>query len=124
MRATARLVAGLLTAVWLAGCQLPPRPRRPATPPSAPPAVPRFRDVTAQSGVRFQHVRASSGRKYFVETMGPGVAVLDYDRDGRQDLFFPNGNALPGYRPRAPLLPALYRNLGGRFEETTRQAGL
>jgi hypothetical protein len=56
--------------------------------------------------------------------MGPGVAVLDYDRDGRPDLFFPNGNGLPGYRPRAPLLPALYRNLGGQFEETTRRAGL
>ncbi len=85
----------------------------------------RFEDITAASGVRFKHDRASSGRKYFVETMGGGVAVIDYDNDGLQDLFFLNGAPLPGYRPSGPMLPALYRNLGERrFREVTRAAGL
>jgi hypothetical protein len=89
----------------------------------------RFVDATAASGVRFRHDRASSGQRYFVETMGAGVAFIDYDNDGLQDLFFVNGAPLPGYKPRGPMLPALYRNLGApgghpKFQDVTRKAGL
>src|SRR5262245_11370713 len=53
----------------------------------------RFTDVTGAVGIRFRHSNGAAGRKLLPETMGSGVAVIDYDRDGRPDLFFPNGRA-------------------------------
>lgn len=52
---------------------------------AASPAAVRFADVTRQAGLRFRHVSGAFGRKYLPETMGAGVAVLDYDGD--TDLF-------------------------------------
>lgn len=61
-------------------------------------------------------------RKPLPATMPGGVAVFDYDGDGRLDLFFPNGGSLPS-GPKAP--NTLLRNLGGfRFENVTARAGL
>ncbi len=82
-----------------------------------------FTDVTRQVGVTFRHTSGAFGQKYLPETMGPGVVVLDFDNDGRQDLFFPNGKAWAG-RPPARALPALYRNAGGTYVDVTRAAGL
>jgi hypothetical protein len=57
--------------------------------------------------------------------MGSGVAVVDVDGDGWQDLFFVNSTAWPERRTGGPALPALYRNnRNGTFTDTTRQAGL
>lgn len=85
----------------------------------------RFEDVTRSVGVDLRHVRASTGRKYFVETMGPGCAVFDYDRDGWMDLFLVNGAPLPGFRASGPILPKLYRNRQGHgFTDVTRGSGL
>ncbi len=85
---------------------------------------PRFVDVTASSGIDFRHVHGGTGRKYFVETMGSGVAFLDYNSDGRLDVFAVNGGTLPGYAG-APPKNRLYRNAGGgRFSDVTRFAGV
>jgi len=89
----------------------------------APPAV-LFADVAEAWGVRFRHVNGAFGQKYLPETMGSGVAVLDYDGDGRQDLLFVSSTRFPG-RPEAPGYPALYRNLGGgRFQDVSAASGL
>src|SRR5262245_45757979 len=50
----------------------------------------RFREVTKEAGIRFRHTNGSFGKKLLPETMGSGVAFLDYDRDGHQDLLFVN----------------------------------
>ena len=85
---------------------------------------PRFVDVTASSGIDFRHVHGGTGRKYFVETMGAGVAFLDYNSDGRLDVFAVNGGTLPGYAGPPPR-NRLYRNAGGgRFSDVTRFAGV
>ena len=52
---------------------------------------PLFEDVTAKSGIRFKHESSPTGQKYLPESMGAGVAMLDYDNDGWLDLFFVNG---------------------------------
>ena len=51
--------------------------------------------------------------------------MLDYDGDGRLDLFLVNSSRLPGFKGQGPFYPALYRNRGdGRFEDVTKSAGL
>jgi enediyne biosynthesis protein E4 len=93
--------------------------------PAEVPALP-FADVTAAAGIDFVHENGAYGDKLLPETMGGGVAVLDYDGDGLPDLLFVNGTLWP-HRPQAGSPPALvlHRNLGGwRFEDVTRRAGL
>src|SRR5947209_13634674 len=93
------------------------------SPPAA--AAIHFTDVTKAAGIHFRHTSGASGRLYLPETMGSGCAFLDYDGDGRQDIFFVNSSRLPGFRGKGPSYPALYRNRGdGSFEDVTRAAGL
>jgi enediyne biosynthesis protein E4 len=85
----------------------------------------RFVDVTREAGIRFRHTSGRSDRNYLAQTMGSGCAFLDYNGDGRLDLFFVNSSRLPGFAGKGPHYPALYRNEGGgRFADVTRQAGL
>jgi enediyne biosynthesis protein E4 len=57
--------------------------------------------------------------------VGSGCAFLDYNNDGKLDLFLVNSSRLPGYKERGPFFPALYRNEGGgRFTDVTQAAGL
>src|SRR5207302_967879 len=51
----------------------------------------KFVDVTSALGVKFQHAAPHTTKKYLIETMGSGVALFDYDNDGRLDLFLVNG---------------------------------
>jgi hypothetical protein len=83
-------------------------------------------------GIDFAHVNGAAGKKWMPETMGGGVAVLDYDDDGRPDLLFVSSAYWPGDE-RARLQKsslALYRNEGHdaaglpRFRNATREAGL
>ena len=87
----------------------------------------KFTDITAASGVKFVHNNGATGDKLLPETMGSGVAVLDFDNDGDQDLFFVNGTSWPGKAPqvRAATTPALYRNEGtAKFTDVTAGSGL
>jgi enediyne biosynthesis protein E4 len=66
-----------------------------------------------------------SSNRYLLETTGCGVAMLDYDNDGRIDLFFVNGTTLEGFPKGEEPRPHLYRNKAdGSFEDVTEAAGL
>ncbi|QEL13520.1 CRTAC1 family protein [Limnoglobus roseus] len=100
--------------------------RPPSVPPEGTPVDAKFVDVTDRAGIRFRHV-SGAGQKLLPETMGAGVAVLDFDRDGRPDLFFVNGRLWPGDTNSAfgRATQALYRNRGdGTFEDVTAASGL
>ena len=87
----------------------------------------RFTDQTRQSGITFKHVNGAYGDKLLPETMGSGVAVLDYDQDGAPDLFFVNARYWDDHLPEGEVQPThqLYRNLGnGQFEDVTDASGL
>jgi hypothetical protein len=126
----------LLTAALglLAGCRkaAPTASAPPPTPAPTPPPAIAFRESAKEIGVDFVHVNGAAGRKWMPETMGGGVAILDYDGDGRPDLLFVSGAYWPG-DPRAAAQKsslALYRNEGNgpdglpRFRNVTREAGL
>ena len=90
----------------------------------AEPAPVQFTDVTEAAGIRFRHYKGETGKRYLPETIGSGVAVLDFDQDGWMDLFFVNGWRLEGGTPEG-VGSVLFRNLGdGTFTDVTRDAGL
>jgi hypothetical protein len=81
--------------------------------------------VTQKAGIHFQHANGSFGKKLLPETLGPGVAFIDYDNDGWQDLLFVNSCPWPGHEDYGKPTLALYRNRGdGTFEDVTARAGL
>lgn len=86
----------------------------------------RFVDITRQAGIDFSHVNGATGEKLLPETMGGGVAFIDYNNSGHPDLLFVNSNHWPWDSvsgPRATM--KLYRNDGrGNFTDVTRDAGL
>ena len=92
-----------------------------------------FIDVSAQSGVGFRHAASKTSFKYLLETMGAGVAVFDYNNDGRMDLFFTNGAALRDSMSKDELpdksQPKYWNRLyqqkpDGTFADVTERAGL
>src|SRR5207253_1761490 len=94
------LVAGTVTG-WLLLARSPlvgrignpssdPPPLSPTPPSPVPIPAVRFIDITEAAGIHFQHSNGAFGKKLLPETMGSGVAFLDYDNDGHQDLLFIN----------------------------------
>src|SRR4051812_40439929 len=92
-----------------------------------------FIDITKRSGVEFKLENSPTSEKLLPETMGGGVALLDYDNDGRLDIFFVNGARL------SPTMNAkdspdksdprfwnrlFHQNKNGTFTESTEAAGL
>lgn len=114
--------------LWVIGCG-------PQTTPAQTLPEVRFTNVTATSGIQFVHENGAQGKKWLPETMGSGVASIDYDLDGSPDLFFVNQRRWPGgasgdasgvaaSRPGSTT-SQLYRNLGNlQFEDVSEKTGL
>ncbi|MDT7778719.1 MAG: enediyne biosynthesis protein, partial [Acidobacteriota bacterium] len=107
--------------------------RKPPAPTPQSPSPVTFTDITAQSGIIFRHAASPTSQKYLPETMGGGVALLDYDGDGRLDIFFTNGAQLLDPMPKdaqpdkrdARFWNRLYhQKADGTFEDVTERAGL
>jgi hypothetical protein len=95
-----------------------------AVAPSVPPI--RFREVAARSGVAFILENSPTPDKRMIETMPGGIAVLDYDGDGRPDIYFTNGAEVPSLaKSSSKFWNRLYRNEGGwKFRDVTEEAGV
>ncbi|GAB4245452.1 MAG: CRTAC1 family protein [Acidobacteriota bacterium] len=86
----------------------------------------RYTNIAPASEIRYISNNDFTGRKYFPQPMCGGVAILDYDGDGLQDIFFTNGAKLPELKKTDPsYYNCLLRNRGdGTFEDVTEKAGL
>jgi len=88
------------------------------------PAIP-FTDISEAAGVRFVHVNGAYGDKLIPETMGAGLAFVDYDRDGDPDLLLVNSGYWPEHVGLLDTATRLFRNDGsGQFEDVTADSGL
>ncbi len=128
----------LLAAVvaGIAGCsgnaevaQPQPQPRESKSPPAAQrrtsstPGAANFTDVTAETGIGFQHTDGG-GSEYLVATVAAGLAVFDYNNDGLADIYFLNSAPAPGATAKKPPRNALYRNNGDwTFTDVTTESG-
>lgn len=91
-------------------------------------AQPRFADAARQLGMDFTYFcgrEPGQSRDRMFQSLGGGVAVLDYDLDGWPDLYFTQGCRWPPRARQTEFLDAIYRNLSGaRFVAVTRLSGL
>jgi len=92
-----------------------------------------FTDITELSRVAFTHENSATVSKYLIETMGGGVALVDYDNDGRLDIFFTNGalirdpmpdGAMPDKSDKKFWNRLYHQNADGTFTDVTERAGL
>ncbi len=83
-----------------------------------------FRDVTQQAGIRFVHNNGAFGKKFLPETLGPGVAFIDYDNDGWPDIFLVNGTDWPGHTSKHSTPKLYHNNHDGTFTDVTHKVGL
>lgn len=90
-------------------------------------------DAAADRGLKFTHRAYHTSHKYLLETMGSGVAMFDYDNDGRLDVFFANGAPVPDPSPKgtvpgksgaADWNRLFHQKADGTFEDVTAKAGL
>ncbi|MGA7633690.1 MAG: CRTAC1 family protein [Terriglobales bacterium] len=93
----------------------------------------KFTDATSVVGLNFEYLASHTSRKYLIETMGSGVALFDYDNDGRLDIFAVNGAPLGDPTPKGTIPqktgPKYWNRLyhqrpDGTFEDVTEKAGL
>ena len=87
----------------------------------------RFVDAAATSGLRFVHQSGMEGQLWTVEITGAGVAILDFDGDGRMDVWLVQGGPLGDHDGERPS-DRLFRNVGApgelRFRDVTAEAGV
>ena len=83
-----------------------------------------FVNVAVEAGVDFRYTHGGTGQKFFIETMGPGCAFLDYDGDGGLDIYAVNGHSLKE-GAQAQETNHLFRNKGnGTFADVSVAAGV
>lgn len=84
-----------------------------------------FEDITTALS-NFHHHSGGAAKDYIFDTPSGGVAIFDYDGDGRPDIYLLNGSTLAAMQGKEkPPRAALFRNLGNwKFEDVTEKAGV
>nr|WP_041598062.1 CRTAC1 family protein [Granulicella tundricola] len=86
-----------------------------------------FADIAQKAGLTsWHHTMGSPEKRYIIDTLGSGVALLDYDNDGWLDIYLVNGStapALAGKQP-SPHAALFHNNHDGTFTDVTAKAGV
>src|SRR5712692_10241555 len=99
----------------------------------SPPETAKFNDATSTLGINLEYIASHTSKKYLIETMGSGVALFDYDNDGRLDIFVVNGASLSDPTPKGTIPQKAgpkdwnrlyHQKSDGTFEDVTERAGL
>lgn len=107
--------------------------KRPATTAPQFPSPVIFTDITLATKISFKHYASPTSLKYLPETMGAGVGLIDYDRDGRLDIYLTNGALIEEKMSKGKLpekMDAKYWNrlyhqkADSTFEDVTEKAGV
>jgi hypothetical protein len=107
--------------------------KKPPPPPPQAKSPVTFTDITGVTGINFKRTASFTSLKYLLEAMGGGVAMFDYENDGRMDLFFTNGALLKDPMGKADVPdkrdPKYWNRLyhqkaDGSFEDVTETSGL
>ncbi len=89
--------------------------------------------MTSTVNINFDYVASHTSKKYLIETMGSGVALFDYDNDGRLDIYVVNGALLADTTPKGTIPQKtgpkdwnrlFHQKKDGTFEDVTEKAGL
>jgi enediyne biosynthesis protein E4 len=142
LRSLKRIVLlGILVTVFLTGTsfcqQAPSQPSVRSVPASRPsksssskkkqsaPSSTLFTDVAHAAGIDFHLTCGGAEKRYIMESMCGGIAVLDYDNDGWMDIFLVNGSTLEDLQTKKCHPSKLYHNNhDGTFTDVTIKAGL
>jgi hypothetical protein len=107
--------------------------QKPTDPPVSSQVAGKFSDLTTALGIHFEYMASHTSKKYLLETMGSGVALFDYDNDGRLDIFVVNGAPLSDPTPKGAIPqksgPRYWNRLyhqkpDSTFEDVTEKSGL
>ncbi len=126
MRGSTHIVGAVLAAALFAAAMQASsaQMQAPAKTTPATPSVPQLVDITAKTGIHFEHL-SSPEQKYIVESMSGGVALLDFDGDGWLDIYFTNASSVGMAKAGAKARSALYRNNhDGTFTDVSEKAGV
>ena len=86
-----------------------------------------FQDIAQKAGLTaWRHVMGTSEKKFILETVGSGVALLDYDKDGWLDIYLVNGSTYEAASGKAPPPHAalFHNNHDGTFTDVAQKAGV
>ena len=100
------------------------KPTEPETALAPTPGEPWFVDVSAPAGITFRHFDPATPEHYIQETMGSGLAWIDYDGDGWPDLFCVQAGPVVATKDPPPTCRMYRNNRDGTFTDVTEKVGL
>src|SRR5580700_6627923 len=86
-----------------------------------------FQDVAKQAGLTsWRHVMGTEEKRFILESIGSGVALLDYDNDGWLDIYMVNGSTYDAIAGKAtpPHAALFHNNHDGTFTDVAEKAGV
>ncbi len=83
-----------------------------------------FEDRSQEQMLEFKHDHGGSGNYFYIESMGAGVCLFDYDNDGDLDAYFTQGVPLPGWEKNLILKNKLFKNENQIWVDVTEKAAV